>query len=217
MFIGHFGLALATKRLAPRPSLGTLVLAAQLVDGVWPVFLLLGWESVDIVPGITAVTPLLFKWYPYTHSLLAGVLWAALLGGAYFALRRDVNGAWWIAALVVSHWLLDFVSHRPDMPLWPGGPLVGLGLWYSLPATLAVEFLLLGAGVWIYARATRRRDLWGALLLWGFVLTLGVLYLAAVFGPPPPSVRMLAMSGLAGWLFVVWAYWIDRHREPASA
>jgi hypothetical protein len=217
MFIGHFGLALAAKRVAPRPSLGTLALAAQLVDGVWPVFLLLGWESVDIVPGITAVTPLLFKWYPYTHSLLAGVVWAALLGGSYFALRRDRNGAWWIAALVVSHWVLDFVSHRPDMPLWPGGPLVGLGLWYSLPATLVVEFLLFAAGVWIYARATRRRDLWGALLLWAFVFVLGVLYLASVFGPPPPSVRILAMSGLAGWLFIPWAYWIDRHREPVRA
>ena len=146
MFIAHFGVAMAAKKVARRPSLGTLVLAALLVDGVWPLFLLLGWEQVEIVQGITAVTPLLFVSYPWTHSLVAGLAWGALLGGGYFALRRDGNGAFWIAALVLSHWVLDALSHRPDMPLWPGGPKVGLGLWYSLPATLAVEFALLGAG-----------------------------------------------------------------------
>src|SRR5215470_3818452 len=139
MFIGHFGVAMAAKKVAPKPSLGTLVLAALLVDGIWPVFLLLGWERVAIVPGITAVTPLEFVSYPYTHSLVAGALWAALLGGGYYALRRDANGAGWIAALVLSHWMLDFASHRPDMPLWPGSPTVGLGLWYSIPLTFIAE------------------------------------------------------------------------------
>jgi len=216
MFIGHFGLAFAAKKVAPRPSLGTLALAAQLVDGVWPVFLLLGWEKVEIVPGITAVTPLLFVSYPYTHSLAAGGIWALILGGGYYVLRRDGVGAGWIAALVVSHWLLDFISHRPDMPLWPGGPKVGLGLWYSVPATLAVEFALIAGGLWLYFSATRARDRIGTLALVAFVTVLAVLYLAAVFGPPPPSVQMLAMSGLLGWLFVAWAYWIDRHRAPAA-
>ena len=216
MFIGHLGLAFAAKKVAPRPSLGTLALAAQLVDGVWPVFLLLGWEKVEIVPGITAVTPLLFVSYPYTHSLAAGAVWAMLLAGGYYLLRRDGVGAGWIAALVVSHWILDFVSHRPDMPLWPGGPKVGLGLWNSIPATLAVEFALFAVGIWLYVSATRARDRVGTWALAAFVLLLAVLYLAAVFGPPPPSVQVLAMSGLLGWLFVVWAYWIDRHRKPVA-
>ncbi len=217
MFIGHVGLAFAAKKVAPRPSLGTLALAAQLVDGVWPVFLLLGWEKVEIVPGITAVTPLLFVFYPYTHSLAAGAVWALLLAGGYYLWRRDGVGAWWIAALVVSHWVLDFISHRPDMPLWPGGPKVGLGLWNSVPATLAVEFALFGGGLWLYLSATRPRDRIGTWALAAFVTLLAALYLAAVFGPPPPSVQVLAMSGLLGWLFVVWAYWIDRHREPVAA
>jgi hypothetical protein len=216
MFIGHFGLAMATKKVAPKPSLGTLVLAALLVDGVWPVLLLLGWEQVEIVPGITAVTPLLFVSYPYTHSLIAGAGWAALLAGGYYVLRRDGTGAAWIAALVLSHWALDFASHRPDMPLWPGGPKVGLGLWYSVPATLAVEFVLFGVGAWLYAKVTRARDGLGTILLAAFVAIVAAIYLAAVFGPPPPSVEVLAMSGLLGWLFIAWAYWIDRHREPAS-
>jgi hypothetical protein len=217
MFIGHFGVALAAKKVAPKPSLGTLVLAAQLVDGIWPLFLLLGWETVEIVPGNTPVSPLLFEWYPYTHSLVAGIIWGALLAGAYYALRQDRRGALWLAALVVSHWLLDLVVHQPDLPLWPGGPRVGLGLWNSLPATLVVEFGLFGAGVWLYCNATAPRDHWGSVLFWLFVTTLAVIYCAALFGPPPPSVRVLALSGLLGWLFVAWAYWIDRHRLLRSA
>lgn len=217
MFLGHFGLAFAAKKVATRPSLGTLVLAAQLADGVWPVLLLLGIEQVRISPGITAATPLEFVSYPYSHSLVADVIWAAALAGAYWLLRRDNRGALWIAALVVSHWLLDALSHRPDVPTWPGGPVVGAGLWYSLPLTLVAEFGLYGAGVWIYARATRARDRLGAVLLWAFAATLVILYLGAVFGPPPPGEKALAISSLAGWLLVAWAYWIDRHRMPMSA
>jgi hypothetical protein len=217
VFIGHFGLAMATKKVAPGPSLGTLVLAALLVDGIWPVFLLLGWEQVEIVPGITAVTPLLFVSYPYSHSLVAGVLWGAVLAGAYYLRRHDRNGALWLAALVLSHWVLDFVSHRPDMPLWPGGPRVGLGLWHSLPATLAVEFALFGFGAWLYASATRPRDRIGTYAFGAFVGLLAAMYLASVFGPPAPSVQVLAMSGLLGWLFVLLAYWIGRHRAAVGA
>ena len=217
MFLGHFGVALAAKKVAPRPSLGTLVLAALLVDGIWPVFMLLGLEKVEIVPGITAVTPLLFVEYPYTHSLAAAVLWGALVAAAYFLFRRDRAGALWLAALVLSHWILDFVSHRPDMPLWPGGPLVGLGLWYSVPATLAVELGLFAVGAWLYASVTRPRDRIGTYSLWAFVATMTAVYLSGVFGPPPPSAEALAMTGLAGWLLVAWCYWIDRHRAAVGA
>jgi len=216
MFIAHFGVAMAAKRVAPGPSLGTLVLASMLIDAIWPVFLLLGWERVEIVPGLTAASPLLFVSYPYTHSLAFCALWAALFGGGYYALRRDRAGALWLAALVLSHWALDFASHRPDLPLWPGGPKVGLGLWYSLPASLAVELAILGAGAWLYATATKARDRIGAAAWWALVALLAGLYLSALFGPPPPSVRILAWSGLVGWLFVAWAYWIERHRAPAE-
>jgi hypothetical protein len=217
MFLGHFGVALAAKRVAPRPSLGTAVLAAQWADGIWPIFLLLGIEQVAIRPGITAVTPLDFVSYPYSHSLLADATWAVLFAGVYGMSRKDWRGAAWLAALVLSHWVLDAASHRPDMPTWPGGPVVGAGLWYSLPATLIVEFVLFAAGIALYLRATRTRDALGNVLPWAFVVTLAVLYLGAVFGPPPPSVAALATTGLAGWLFVGWAYWIDRHRVLEAA
>ena len=217
MFIGHFGVALAAKKVAPRPSLGTLTLAALLVDGIWPVFLLLGWETVEIRPGITAVSPLDFVSYPYTHSLIAGVFWAALLAGAYYLLRRDRGGALWLAALVLSHWVLDFISHGPDMPLGFRGPTLGLGLWYSVPATLAVEYGLLAVGAWLYASVTRPRDRTGRWSLWIYVAILAVVYAASVIGPAPPSARAVAIAGLLGWLFVAWAYWIDRHRASFAA
>jgi hypothetical protein len=217
MFLAHFGVAMAAKSVAPRPSLGTLVLAAQLVDCVWPVFLLLGIEQVRISPGITVVTPLDFVSYPYTHSLVAGLTWAAAIACGYWWLRRDNRGAGCLAALVLSHWMLDALSHRPDVPTWPGGPVIGARLWDSLPATLVVEFALFGAGAWIYARVTHPRDRLGSVLLWAFFVTLVFLYFAAVFGPPPSDVPAVAIGALAVWLFVAWAYWIDRHRVPLAA
>src|SRR5882672_9541723 len=211
MFLGHFAAALAAKGVAPRPSLGTTVLAAQWADGIWPLFVFLGLERVEIVPGITTVTPLDFVSYPYSHGLVADAGWAALFAVVYGTLRKDWRGAGWLAALVLSHWVLDVVAHRPDMPIGLDGIKLGLGLWNSIPATLIVEFALFGAGVWIYVHSMRARDRMGKVLYWAFVATLVVIYLLAVFGPPPPNERALAVTGLLGWLFVAWAYWIDRH------
>ena len=192
-------------------------MAAQWADGIWPLFVLLGLEHVEIRPGITAVTPFDFVSYPYTHSLVADLGWAALFAVVYGTLRKDWRGAIWLAALVMSHWILDVIAHRPDMPTWPGGPKLGAGLWNSVPATMIVEFLLFGAGVWIYSRSTAARDRLGPTLFWSFVITLVVIYFAAVFGPPPPSELALAITGLLAWLFVAWGYWIDRHRVPVAA
>src|SRR5262245_59455960 len=156
MFIGHFALAFAANRAAPAVSLGTLFLAVQLADLVWPSFVLLGMEKVEVSPGATAVTPLDFVSYPYSHSLLALALWAALFAGLHWAIRRQGGIVpWLLAALVLSHWVLDAASHRPDMPvLIAGGPLIGLGLWNSVPATVVVETALFIAGVALYARST---------------------------------------------------------------
>ena len=217
MFLGHFGLAFAAKRVAPRPSLGTAVLAAQWADGVWPILVLLGLEQVEIHPGITRVTPLDFVSYPYSHGLVADLGWAAIFALVYGTLRNDWRGAGWLAVLVMSHWVLDVVAHRPDMPTWPGGPKLGAGLWDSMAATLVAEFVLFGIGLWLYMRSTVARDVLGKVLLWTFAITLAVLFLAAVFGPPPPTVFVLAVTGLLGWLFVVWAYWIDRHRTALAS
>ena len=195
MFLGHYALGFGAKKLTPYTSLGTLLLAAELVDLLWPTFLMLGVETVRIAPGITRVTPLDFTSYPWTHSLVMGAVWAGFFAALYAFFRRYPRGAMVLAALVLSHWLLDVISHRPDMPIWPGGgPTIGLGLWYSLPATLVVEGVLFSLGIWIYATNTEPVDAVGRYSFPAFVITLAALYLASVFGPPPPSASAIAWS-----------------------
>lgn len=216
MFIGHFGVALAAKKIAPRTSLGTLVMAAQFVDLLWPLFLLLGVERVIIAPGTTAVTPLDFISYPFSHSLLADFGWACLFAGIYKIVKRDSRGAVCLWFVVMSHWLLDALSHQPDLPLYPGSSTyVGLGLWNSTFWTLIVEGAIFVFGVRLYARITRPRDGIGTLAFSSFIAILVLFYLINIFGPPPPSEKAIAFSALGMWLFVAWAYWIDRHRLGA--
>ena len=212
MFIGHYAVGFAAKRAAPGASLGVLIAAAGLADLLFPVFSLAGWEQVRIEPGATAVAPFAFI-YPLSHSLLTGVGWAVLFAALYWVWTRYLAGAVTIALAVVSHWLLDLVTHRPDLPLYPGGArLAGLGLWNSVAGTVAVEGLLFVAGVWVYAAMTRPRDRTGRYAFWSFVALLVVLYAASLLGPPPPSVTAMAVVGLSAWLFVFWAAWFDRHR-----
>ena len=214
MFLGHQGLALAAKRIAPKTSFGTLFLATQFADCLWPVFLVLGWEHVRIAPGITQMTPLDFLSYPWSHSLLLDAIWAVAFAAIYFALRRYKIGALVVAAGVLSHWLLDWISHRPDMPLTPWSPQkYGLGLWNSVWGTVGAELILFFGGLFIYLKSTRAKDRVGVFALWGFVVFMVVVWLGAVFGPPPPSETAIKFSGLSIWLAVAWAYWIDRHRE----
>lgn len=122
----------------------------------------------------------------------------------------------WIGIGVVSHWVLDFVTHRPDMPLWPGGPRVGLGLWNSVPATIAVEAVMFAAALWIYVRTTRPRDGVGRRAFVAFVVLVLVIYAANAMGPAPPSARAVAWVTLSLWLLPLWAAWFDRHRDPVS-
>ena len=217
MFIGHFGVALAAKKVAPRTSLGTLVMAAQFVDLLWPIFLLLGLERVLIAPGTTAVTPLDFLSYPLSHSLLADLGWASLFAGIYKLVKRDSRGAVCLWFVVISHWLLDALSHRPDLPLYPGSSTyVGLGLWNSRGWTFLVESAVFAWGAILYRRTTRPRDRIGVYAFRSFIALLFLIYLINIFGPPPPSEKALAYAALGMWLFVVWAYWVDRHRMVGS-
>jgi len=214
MFVGHFGLAFGARKAAPAVSLAALFAAGQLADLLWPTLVLLGYERVDIEPGATRFTPLNFVSYPYSHSLLALCVWGVAFGAIYAAFRRvRVSAFMTIALLVVSHWLLDYVTHRPDMPITPGGAdRVGLGLWNSIPGTLVVELGMFAIGVGLYLRATAPRDRIGSFGLWALVAFMLIVYIAAAFGPPPPSAAAVAWSAQAMWLLVIWAYWVDNHR-----
>jgi membrane-bound metal-dependent hydrolase YbcI (DUF457 family) len=206
MFLSHFAVGLVGKRYAPAISLGTWFLAVQFVDLLWPFFLLAGVEQVRVVPGITAFTPFDFSHYPITHSLVGGVVWALLLAAGSGAFYRNANAAMLLAAGVISHWVLDVISHRPDMPVLPSGPYLGFGLWNSIPATIAVELLIFISGIFVYSRD--RRPTPAFWLMVGFML---FAFFGAAFGPTPPEdVTALALSALAVWLFVPWAWWADR-------
>ncbi len=213
MFIGHFGVAFAAKKVAPETSLGTLILAAQFLDFLWPVFLLLGIEHVQIAPGITRVSPLDFTDYPFSHSLLMAVVWAIVLGAIYYTIRCNLRSALVVGATVLSHWVLDLIVHRPDLQFYPGGPArVGLGLWNSWMATIAAEVFCFGAGLWIYLSCTRARDKGGRYGFWALAAFLFLGWLSTLFAGAPPGVTALAWGGIAMWLVVPWGWWADRHR-----
>ncbi|MBL7791777.1 MAG: metal-dependent hydrolase [Saprospiraceae bacterium] len=214
MFIGHFAVGLGAKSLTPKVSLGTLFLSVQLVDLMWPTLLLLGVEHVKIAPGITAVTPLDFVHYPVTHSLLMVLVWGSLFGLVYWSIKKDTRTAIILGSLVLSHWLLDLIVHRPDLPLYPGGDArLGFGLWNSWAGTIITESLLFVAGLYYYLKTTKAKDRIGTYAFWGLAAFMAVTYVANLMGPPPPDETTIAWAGHTQWLLVIWAYWLDRHRE----
>jgi membrane-bound metal-dependent hydrolase YbcI (DUF457 family) len=215
MFVGHTAVALAAKSRSPDVSLGMWVAAAFALDLLWPVFLLLGIEKVSIVPGALPFTPLVFDSYPWSHSLVMACIWGAIFGAIARWRGRSVAVAALLFAAVVSHWILDVVSHAPDLPLWPGdSPRIGLGLWQSIPATLLIEGLMFTAGVVLYLRRMQAIDLTARIAFWSFILISAALWASGPWAPPPPDVRTLAWFSIGAWLFVAWAAWADRHRRP---
>ena len=216
MFIGHFAIALGAKKYAPHVSLGILFLACQLADLVWPNLVLFGIETFEIEPGNTVLTPLHFTHYPYSHSLLALLIWSVLLAGLYSLLRRSgKRAAMVIAAVAFSHWFLDFLAHGPDMPItFSEATRVGLGLWNFPVLAVSLELLLFAFGIWIYVRHTRALDKVGLYGLWGLGIFLVTIYTANIFVPPPPSEAADAWYAQALWLLVALGFWVDQHRVP---
>lgn len=218
MFVGHLAVAFAAKKAKPEVHVGWFIVAVSFVDLIWPILLLLGLERVEVEPGNTAFTPLAFVHYPWTHSLLMGFAWAAVLAG--LARWRGVarNGAALIGALVLSHWVLDFVTHRPDLPLWPhGGPLLGLGLWNSIGGTFAIEGAMWTVGIAMWYSACRPRGVGGWAAIVSFVLVSTVIWAGGAFAPPPPTAQDVAVGALMGWIIVPWAWWIERASAPRGS
>lgn len=217
MFIGHFGVGFAGKKFDKSASLGTYFIAAQWVDLIWPILLLLGVEKVNIEPNISVVTPLDFIYYPFTHSLLAAIIWGVLFGLVYFLIKKKLKTAVILGLLVVSHWFLDLIVHIPDLSLIPGIDFkVGLDLWNSLVGTLLVEGLIFTGGVYLYLKTTKAKNKKGTYALWGLILFLTLIYVGNLFGPPPDSAQAIAIVGNAQWLIILWGYWIDKNRISSS-
>jgi len=215
MFVGHLALAMASKRARPTLSLGWFVAAVTMADIIWPVLLLTGVEHVRIAPGAMAFTPLVFESYPWSHSLLMLALWGVGLGAlARWRSRATTADALVLALLVVSHWALDYITHAPDMPLWPGAsPHLGLGLWNSVPGTLVIEGAMWMVGISIYLRGQRANAV-GAIALWSFIIICTAMWASGPWSPPPPTARALAWFALIGWITVPWAAFADRRFRP---
>lgn len=217
MFVGHLAVALGSKKVDPNLPLGAAVAAAFGLDLLWPLFLLGGLEVVRVNPNDTAFTHLAFESYPWSHSLLMSLVWALVAGWVAARLLKSSRSGWVIGALVLSHWPLDWVTHRPDLPLIPGGSLHGLGLWNSVPATIGVEGFLFGVSAWLYVKSTRATARPGSLGLYAMMALCVAMWVSQPWAPPPPSAAAVGLGALALWLLPPWAAWAEGHRESAGA
>ncbi|MCX6122731.1 MAG: hypothetical protein NTX44_14060 [Ignavibacteriales bacterium] len=213
MFLGHFAVGLGAKNAAPQVKLGTLFFAAQFLDLLWPLLIIAGIEHVRINPHVIPFLRLDLYDYPISHSLFTSLMWSGLIGGAYFLINKSKHNAFIVGCVVFSHWLLDFISHTPDLPLAPGlSTFVGLGLWNSTLATISIESALFLLGIYFYLRTTKAKDKTVVITLWTLIIFLAVSYVANIVGPPPPNADPVGWMALSMWLFIPWGYWIDRHR-----
>lgn len=214
MFIGHFGIGFGAKKLAPQISLGVLFIVTQFLDLLWPVLLLLDIEHVRIAPGITKLTPLDFFDYPISHSLALVVFWALICALLTQLFTKKSKYAFIIFACVLSHWFLDLIVHRPDLPLMPGSDLyVGLGLWNSVFLTILIELILFLGGAFIYGKSTIAKNNFGKYGLIALILLFLIIQTANMTGPPPPDVNVIAWAGNLQWLFVILAFYVDKNRK----
>ena len=219
MFVGHYAPSFAIKAIQPAIPLWLLFIAAQLVDIAWAVLVLLGIEKVRIVPGITASNPLDLYYMPYTHSLVAAVLWAV----AAIVLCKPLRGvrkwsvAAWIGVAVFSHWILDFLVHRPDLPVYDDALKVGLGIWDYPAIAFCLEALLLFGGMLMYLRRTEAINAVGRFGPPAFGIVLLAIHGYVFFGPPPTSPDAAAITALVFYvLFAIAAQWLDRQRREQA-
>lgn len=212
MFVGHYSAALAAKAAEPRGPLWAYVAAAQLIDIGWGALVMAGVEKVRIDESLPG-SNLDLHHMPWTHSLPAAALWAlaAVVLGRWL-LKWPMRVAVMVGLVVFSHWLLDFLVHRPDLLIWPGGEKVGLSWWnYPVPEQ-ALEIGLLGlAGMaWTWTRAKAGRSLTPCL---AFVAALIGLQTLVMFLPPQADSFMLGMNALIVYLVVTAVAWVvDRRR-----
>ncbi len=217
MFVGHYAVSLALKKFEKRASLGVLFLAVQFVDILFMPFVLLGIERMNIVPGFTESTHFELEYVPYTHSLVGSVFWAAVAYAVFrWLIVKKQSVALVVALAVFSHWILDLITHTPDLPLWTDDTMkLGLGLWNSAAATYALEAILLIAALWLYVRQTQASSTLGKYGMPVFVVAMLLINIVNIYGPPPAGGKVeMAISAMVAYLaFAGIAFWLDRKRS----
>jgi hypothetical protein len=211
MFVGHYGVSFAAKRVDRTIPLWVLFVAVQFLDVLWAPCILLEIEKVRIVPSITASNPLDLYYMPYTHSLVAALLWSCVGGFAYQFVARPARRqkSVVVGAAIFSHWILDFVVHQPDLPLYDNSAKVGLGLWNASALAFGLEAALLFGGLWFCLRERLAHSLG--------TLAFGVLMLAIqayiFFGPPPISDRAAVSTAFIAYVvFATVIWWLQDRR-----
>lgn len=214
MFIGHFAIGLLAKKDKKLPSLAMMFIAVQMLDLIWPILVLFGIESMSIDPGNTKLTHLSFDYYPYSHSLLMALVWSLLLGFCYYLYTKNKNGSLLLGVLVMSHWVLDFITHRPDLPLSPFTETkVGLGLWNFPIGEIFLELTLFLIGAIIYFKSSNFKR---KTAFWLLIVFLLIAHSMNLFGSPPPSIMAVAWSANLMWIIVIWAWWIEKKPSISS-
>jgi hypothetical protein len=213
MFIGHYAVGLGAKKLIPELNLAWLIFACHLLDLIWPILVMFGLEHVVVEPGATVMTPLNFISYPYSHSLIMAVFYAVVY--ALFLKRYNLTNKslWIIGAVVLSHWFLDYVTHRPDMPIFFNSFKFGLGLWNYKAVTVITETIMFSTGIILYLKSRHKVTKKQNIAFWSMIGFLSILYISNIFAPTPPintPVEVIAGSGLALWIIVYWAYFADK-------
>jgi len=215
MFIGHFGLGLTAKKLDRYVSLGTYFLAAQFLDLLWPIFLILGWEKAEPIPNGPPLENLNFVSYPYSHSLFFAVVWGILFGIVFYARTKRKGTSFLLGFLVVSHWILDYITHVPDLPIAPWSDYkVGLRLWDHQVATIVIESIIFIGGIIIFLQSVHFKKRVPYVSFFIMMLLLAGIFISSFYSPPPPSMKVLGWVGLSQWIFIFWAFAIDRSKKP---
>lgn len=211
MFIGHFAAGFASKKVSNSLSLAMMFIAVQFLDLLWPILVLLGIETVGIEDGITKLVPLDFTYYPYSHSLLMAIVWSMVFGFVYFILTKNRQNAVILGVLVLSHWAFDLIVHRPDLPLSPFSDYkVGFGMWNYPFIEIVIEFSMFFLGIYLYytSRKPKRK-----IAFWSLIAFLIIIQFMNFFGPLPPDVSSIAWGANLIWIFIIWAWWIEREKK----
>jgi membrane-bound metal-dependent hydrolase YbcI (DUF457 family) len=217
MFVGHLAVGLIAKHKAPDVNLGWFIAGVSAADLIWPILVLTGIERVRIEQGATAFTPLVFESYPWSHSFVMSVIWGLVLVAIARVAKVPASASLLLVLTVVSHWVLDFVTHAPDMPLWPGdSPKFGLALWNSIPGTYVIEGAMWVAAIALYMRTRAAQGVKPGVAFWSLVVVTTLMWAYSPFSPLPPNAEAVAWFGLVGWIVVPWAALADRKRSAAT-
>lgn len=209
MFIGHWAPALAAAAASPRaPRIGTLFIAAQLVDWAFFALLLAGVEQMRFSPGISVMNPMDLYHMPITHSLLGSAAFAAGFAVLLWAVSKDRTVALIGGAVVLSHWFLDLLVHVPDLTLAGSPPKLGLGLWNHPAIEMPLELAITFGALWWYARVRRP----AGLRLGVLAAVLLVLQVVNWFGPVEPEVTAgtSLLAFFAFGLATLAAWWMGK-------